>query len=405
MVCAGAAYAIETENTTNTTAVTDARMPWKCFFVNIVPSWLPLRNIDHSPRTLPGLDLRQDLAACDVNERHVVGRTVRRKDRAAIRRYRDAPRALAGGHFAERLVRLRVDEQHALATAGRGEQQLAVRRDCRPHWPDRRATFQLDGLEETMRFGINHGDRRAVLGWHVGTRAVRQERRGALPLPDFKRLQQLQVDRVDRGHLVVAFGGDVDDATIGPDVDALRLVAHLERAEHFPAVDVERGGSAHVFVGDEEALAIRCDGDLFGIRATGDRPDQPQVLDAHHADSVGALVWRRQLAFVDAGSGDGRTAERDIKHGTVGSEPQATRPFTDSHRRDELLRPDVDDAEVTAALVADEQLRPRRHFAWRRGRRSRRWCGGPRATLRRRRLVAAGADEGADNEGKQTFHD
>src|SRR3954470_18352567 len=256
-----------------------------------------------------------------------------------------------------------------------------------------------------MRPGIDDGDRRAVLGGHVGTRAVRQERGGAWPRADFECLQQLQVDRVDRGHLVVAFGRDIDDATVGPDVDALRLVADLERAEHFPAVHVERGRGAHVFVGDEEALSTRRHGDLFRVRATGDRPDQLQVLDAHHADSVGALVWWRQLAFVDAGSGDWRTAERDIKHGTVGRQPQATRPFTDSHRRDELLRPDVDDAEVTAALVADEQLRTRRHFAWRGGGGGRRWGGGPGATLRGRRLVAASADEVEDNEGKQTFHD
>src|SRR3954466_3452343 len=111
MVCGGAAYALENDATTNTT---DARIR-------------PLRNIDDSPRALPRLDLRQHLAACDVDERHVVGRTVRRKDRLAIRGDGDAPRALAGGHFAERLFRPRVDEQHALAAAGRGKQQLAVR--------------------------------------------------------------------------------------------------------------------------------------------------------------------------------------------------------------------------------------------------------------------------------------
>ena len=151
-------------------------------------------------------------------------------------------------------------------------------------------------------------------------------------------------------------------------------------------------------------LPSRVTASCSGSEPAGNRPQQLQVLDADDADAVGTFIRRRQLALVNAGSGNRRSAERDIEHGTIWRKPDAAWPLPDWNRGDELSGADVDDAEIAAALVADEQLGTGGDF-FGAGRRCRRAAGAaPEAVSVDEDWLLASGKQQADDASQQAFH-
>jgi len=100
--------------------------------------------------------------------------------------------------------------------------------------------------------------------------------------------------------------------------------------------------------------------ELLRVGAHRDDADELQRGHVDHADAIRGAIRRRQRLLVHSWRRVGGSAQRDVERGPVGAEADAARALAQAHRGDELPRADVDHAQVSRALVGDEQARTAR---------------------------------------------
>src|SRR5262245_15200953 len=185
-----------------------------------------------TPRPISSRHFFRHLLGREVDDRHVVRRSVRRVSGLAIGKDRDAPRPLTDGHRSGRVVGFRIHEEQAAERSGRhvDDRSVGMHRDA--HRPRlRRVALSLEGDQphELVLLAVDDGNRAVVLA-----RAVGQKSNRARAMTDRNLLENLVrhgVDRVDRAFVLA---GHVDDFAVGPNRHALGLFAHLHRRDDVP---------------------------------------------------------------------------------------------------------------------------------------------------------------------------
>src|SRR4029077_12530697 len=112
----------------------------------------------------------------------------------------------------------------------------------------------------------------------------------------------------------------------------LRLFAYGNGFCDLSSGDIDEAGFGVVFVGDNDGASIGREVEIFRIRTTLDGTNKLVLLDIEDANAIGTLVGRRKLAFVDARSGERRTAQRDVEEAVIGAGMDSARALAQWHR-------------------------------------------------------------------------
>lgn len=114
-----------------------------------------LRHNRDTPGTLADRDRRHDLARRHIHDGDIIRRPVRRVERFAVWRQRNAPWPGANPDGCHRLVGPRIDHHHRPTTSRRYEHMPAIGRAHNPHRPDILAG-QMNGVNDAMVVRIDH---------------------------------------------------------------------------------------------------------------------------------------------------------------------------------------------------------------------------------------------------------
>ncbi len=205
----------------------------------------------------------------------------------------------------------------------------------------------------TCRMRVDHRDGVAVFAGHVGLGSIGQEGGGPRPGRGRELADEGRLRGVDREHLAVFLRGGVHHGAVGAKLDAFRLAAHLHGRDHLAVGDGDDTDRGRILVGHEQPPAVLADRELLGVGAHRHHLEEAKRAHVHHPDAVGGSIRRRQGLLVHPGRGVGRATERYVQGGAVGAQADAAGPLAQPHRSHDLLRTQVDDAQVAGALVGD----------------------------------------------------
>ena len=178
-------------------------------------------------------------------------------------------------------------------------------------------------------------------------------------MADFEGGNNAAGDGVEHGEGAVLLRGNEDALAVRAYLHPFRLSAHLDGLVHLARGDVDDAHGGDVFIRDVELLAVFADIEVFRVGAAGNHADNLVLRHIEYADSIRALVRRGQRALVHIGTGNRRSAQRDVEGFAVGAGMDAARALAKRNGGDDLEGGGIYDREIARHLVGDIDARSR----------------------------------------------